>query len=618
MAARKKAAAPLPPAPPPPPPPDWSIRRGIYELLGAVQIDTKETGRTHVEPWMSQRMVIDAVAGGLEEGVHEYVILKCRQVAITTVASVIELFWALANAGLQGAIIADRTDNLERLRRIFAALLETLPPEWRGPEHKIITNNRNGMVFANKSTIDLLAAASNPDLGASRALNMMHATECSLWKSLAGVESLRASLARQNPNRLYIWESIANGFNWFYNFCQQAKQDRHMKFIFCGFWSNPTYQIPKSDPDYKVYWDGSLTEDEIKRAKFVRQNYKVIVTPEQIAWWRRESEHSAEEYMLRHYPWTETECFIASGSGFFPAQRTLEIGEALAAGAPYQGYQYIFEDQFLSSRIERCDDKDKINLKVWEPPEPAGVYAIGVDPSGGGGGESNDHAVEVLRCYADRVVQVAEFFSNKPLTYQLAWVLCHLCGAYHNHMANLEVTGVGAAVIPEVRNLRHLAERGLLMGDPNANKILDMIGSVRWFLYKRPDTMTGAGSVINWKTNADNKAQTYSETRDSLMLRRIEVRSLRLVQQLQAIIEDEGWIGAGPDTGENDDLVSALVLAHHTWVEWQRAGLIARNLTWDSVKGERPPQNIGTVLSFAFTEHFRSINKKAQHRPERF
>jgi hypothetical protein len=596
-----------------------SIRQGIYDLLGAVEIDTKEHGRCQVEPWLSQKLVIDAVAKGLSEGVHEFVVLKCRQVAITTVCSVIELFWALANPGVQGAIIADRTDNLERLRRIFASLLETLPPTWRLPEHKLIANNRTGMAFANRSVIDLLAAASNPDLGASRALNMMHATECAQWKSLAGVESLKAALARQNPNRLYIWESIANGFNWYYQFCQQAKVDRHMRFIFCGFWSNPTYRIEKDDEDYKTYWDGRLSEEEFKKAKYVRQEYGITVQPEEIAWWRRESEFRAEEYMLRHYPWHEKECFIASGSGFFPAARTLELAESLTPSPPYKGYRYTFEEQgFLSSRIDQTMDPDKADLKVWEPPDPKGIYVLGVDPSGGGGGDANDHAIEVLRCYADRIIQVAEFRTNRPLTYQIAWVLAHLAGAYRDHIANMEVTGVGAAVLPEVRNLRQLAERGIIQGEPNTDQILNMIGSVRWFLYKRADTMSGAGNVIAWKTNADNKYQTYSELRDSLMLRRLEIRSVKCVQQIQAIVEDEGYIGAGPDTGENDDLVSALVLAHHTWVEWRRNGLVARNLTWDSVWGEGPPKNPGSMLSFAFSEHMRKIHQKAQRRPERF
>jgi hypothetical protein len=526
---------------------------------------------------------------------------------------VIELFWALANAGTQGAIIADRTDNLERLRRIFASLLETLPPEWRSPEHKLVSNNRTGMAFANRSVIDLLAAGSNPDLGASRALNMAHMTECSLWRSLSGVESLKASLARQNPNRLYIWESVSNGFNWFYNHCQQAKADRHMRFIFVGFWSNPTYAIPKSDPDFEVYWDGGrLSEEELTRARYVKQQYGVVIKPEQIAWWRRESEYRAEEYMLRHFPWHEREAFIASGTGFFPAQRTLEMGEALTNGVPYKGYRYTLEENFLSSRIEQVVDSDEATLRIWEPPVADGIYVIGVDPSGGGGGDSNDHAIEVLRCYADRLVQVAEFQSNRPLTYQLAWVLAHLCGAYRDHLTNLEVTGVGAAVMPEVRNLRQQAERGIIQADPGAGRIMDMIGQVRWFLYKRPDTYGGAGNILNWKTNLDNKQQIYSELRDSLMLRRLEVRSLRLVKQMQAVVDDEGWIGAGPDTGEGDDLVSALVLAHHAWVEWRRPSLVTRGLTWDRVHGEPPKGDAGTVLSWAFSQHMQKIHNAAR------
>jgi hypothetical protein len=596
-----------------------TIREGIYSLLGAVEVTTKEHGKAHIEPWLSQRMVIDTVCRGISQDVHTFVFLKCRQVACTTTCSIIELFWALANAGMQGAIIADRTDNLERLRRIFADLLESLPAEWRGPDHRLITNNRSGMAFANKSVIDLLAAASNPDLGASRALNMLHATECSLWRSLAGVESLKASLAQENPNRLYLFESVANGFNWWHEYWEQAKHDPRMMAVFLGFWSNPFNSIHKTHPDFRTYWDGGrLTDDEIKRARIAKQQYGIVIKPEQIAWWRREAEFRDEEHMLRHYPWHETECFIASGSGFFPAARTLEIAETLATGPAYQGYKYYFSEEFLESRIEQTRNRDEVTLRVWEPPARDGVYAIGVDPSGGGGGDANNHAIEVFRLYADRIVQVAEYRSNKPLTYQLAWVMCHLCGAYRDHIANMEVSGIGASVMPEVRNLRQLAERGIIQGDPALGPILDMIGNVRWFLYKRADSMGGAGNVINWKTNADNKSMIYSEFRDSLMLRRIEFRSVHLVKEMQAIVEDGGYIGAGPDTGENDDLMSAATLGHHAWVEWKRPGLIARGLTWESVNGERPEGGAGAVLSWAFSQHIKSMNTKGRERKEKF
>lgn len=596
-----------------------TIRDGIYDLLQAVEIDTKEAGRSHVEPWPSQRLVIDSICQGLSEGVHEFVILKCRQVAATTICSVIELFWALCHAGTQGAIIADRTDNLERLRRIFASLLETLPPEWRGPEHRLTQNNRAGLAFANRSVIDLMAAAGNANLGASRALNMAHMTECSLWTSLSGVESLKASLARQNPNRLYCWESVANGFgNWFYGHCQQAKIDRHMRFIFLGFFLNPTYSIPQSDPDYTVYWDGSLTDSEVNRARYVRQHYNYTITPSQIAWWRRESEFRAEEYMLRHYPWTEEECFISTGSSFFPARRTLELARALTPSPPYLGYKYTFDEEFLKSKIERTQDRDEVNLKVWEPPEPGGIYTIGIDPSGGGGGEADLHCIIVMRCYADRIVQVAEFASNYPLTYQLAWVMAHLAGAYREHTANIEITGIGAAVLPELRNLRALALRSIMQGKPGGDPIIDMIGAVRWFLYKRPDSLGGVGNVIAWKTNPDNRRQIYDELRNTLIKGELEVRSPLLVGEMQAVVYDEGWVGLGPDTGKDDNRVTALVLAVHPWVETWRDILVARGMTWDSVKGTHPPQTPAHVLSDAFSRHMQSINQKARRRVEKF
>ena len=41
--------------------------------------------------------------------------------------------------------------------------------------------------------------------------------------------------------------------------------------------------------------NGSLTDDEIKRARYVKQNYDITVKPEQIAWWRRENEYRADE-----------------------------------------------------------------------------------------------------------------------------------------------------------------------------------------------------------------------------------------------------------------------------------------------------------------------------------
>jgi hypothetical protein len=125
--------------------------------------------------------------------------------------------------------------------------------------------------------------------------------------------------------------------------------------------------------------------------------------------------------------------------------------------------------------------------------------------------------------------------------------------------------------------------------------------------------------VFNWKTNADNKAMIYSSLRDSLMAGdRLELRSIRCVKQMQAIVEDQGWIGAGPDTGVNDDLMSALTLSHWAWVQWLRMPLVSQQMTWERVKGERPPQNMSNTLSQAFSDFFVGLNRRQRTHVERF
>jgi hypothetical protein len=603
------------------------IREGLYDLLQSVSITTKERGKTKIKPWLSQRIIIDSISDGLANDVHEFCILKPRQVAASTTCTVVQLFWALLRPGVQGAIIADSTANLERFRRVFADLLESLPPEWRGQGHKLIQNNRTGLVFQNGSVIDLMAAGSNPDLGASRALNCGHFTECALWRSLSGVESLRASLARENPNRLFVWESIASGLgNWFYDFWLECKEDtRHKRAIFLGFYTQPYYRIEQSHEDFNAYWDGELTEEEKIKVDYVKENYHLDVPPEAVAWRRRESEFRDPDYMDRMFPFTERECFLASGRSFFPARRVLELSEALATPPLYRGYRYYFDEDFRRSGIVQINDPEQATLRVYEhpvnedtvqtgEPQAPGVYVIGIDPSGGGGGDADDHAIQVLRCYADKCVQVAEFQTNQPLTYQIAWCLAHLAGAYKDHTANLEVTGIGAAVMPEVFNLRRLAEMGYLVSEPGRDPILDQIGSVRWWLYNRVDSYNAGGSLLNFKTNPDSKALIYSELRDSLMLRRIEIRSIRLLKQLQAIVEDQGYIGAAPDAKVGDDLVSALVLAHHVWITRTRNDLLARQMTFDSVHVKPPMDDPSLVLSYAFSQHMRQVWSKAAER----
>src|SRR5262249_2794665 len=111
------------------------------------------------------------------------------------------------------------------------------------------------------------------------------------------------------------------------------------------------------------------------------------------------------------------------------------------------------------------------------------------------------HSIQVYRCFADRLVQAAEWTTSIPDTRGAAWVLAHLAGSYRDCMINLEVSGPGLQVRNEFRLLpRQIATAHLRNLEPTfeARQALDQ---ARWFLYHRADT-PGQGYMYNWKSLA--------------------------------------------------------------------------------------------------------------------
>jgi len=126
-------------------------------------------------------------------------------------------------------------------------------------------------------------------------------------------------------------------------------------------------------------------------------------------------------------------------------------------------------------------------------------------------------------------------------------------------------------------------------------------------------------NAIAWKTNFDNKHMIYAAARDSLMKEQmqVEIRSRRLLAQMQGIVYDDGRIGAGSDQAENDDLVTAFVLAHYVWYQRLRDPLAAQGKTWAAVH-EPPDRDPARTLSEAYSNHMKWSWEKQTQRQERF
>ena len=202
-----------------------------------LRIDTKEMGRIPLKFLGSQRYVVEQIADGLAHDVHTFVILKGRQMGISSVMLALDLYWMFKHKGLQGAVVTDTDENREVFRSYIEQYRNSLPASVKAP---IERHNRTQLVLKNGSRLVYMVAGvkKKGDLGRAKSVNYMHATECSSWGDEEGFGSLVNTLAQKNPDRLYVLESTARGYNTWNTMWEDARKDTaHCKCIFLGFWA---------------------------------------------------------------------------------------------------------------------------------------------------------------------------------------------------------------------------------------------------------------------------------------------------------------------------------------------------------------------------------------------
>lgn len=191
---------------------------------------------------------------------------------------------------------------------------------------------------------------------------------------------------------------------------------------------------------------------------------------------------------------TADQAFVLTGSQFFSAKRLSQELRVTKETKPLH-YRFLLSQNFEDTDLVESNAR-LATLKIWAPPVNGAYYAIGADPAWGSSDWADRFAIEVYRCYADGVDQVAEFCTADLSTYQFAWILAYLCGAYGNSMLNLEINGPGQAVLAELKNLKRQAVH--TEGKLGAG-LMNVISNMQHFLYERQDSIYGMPSAYHWK-----------------------------------------------------------------------------------------------------------------------
>ena len=546
----------------------------FYRFCSQLKIETKEQGLKRMDTLLgTQTYVMDEIANGLANDIHFFVILKGRQLGITTISLALDLYWHFIHNGLQGTLTTDTEENRDMFRSTLAMYMEGLPKEWRIP---LLAHNRNQLQLKNRSRLFYQVAGlrAKGSLGRGKAITFLHGTETSSWGDEEGLASLLASLAETNPNRLYIFESTARGFNMFHDMYVTAKKARTQRAIFCGWWRNQFYSVDADSQIYKVYWDGKLTPEEKEWTRDIKKLYDVEINSRQMAWWRWKLHEGIKDdaLMYQEFPPTEDYAFIMTGTSFFSNARCTDMMKiAKKIGCDY--YRYAMGANFVDTDVIKSTER-LATLKVWEEPVDTAYYVIGADPAYGSSDWADRFCIQVFRCYADGMEQVAEFATSEMNTYQFAWVIAHLAGAYKNSTLNLEVNGPGQAVINELRNLKRQASA--LAGQMGYD-LMNVLGSMSNYIWRRNDTLGGMSNSIGWLTTSATKERMLSYMKDYFERGMMAVYSVDLIDEMKTIVRDGGSIEA---SGRNkDDRVIAAALACAAFAEQIQPRLIAQKVT---------------------------------------
>ena len=551
----------------------------FYKFCSELKIETKEEGLKKMGNLLgTQKYVMEEIQKGLAEDIHFFVILKGRQLGITTVSLALDLYWQFTHPGWQGTLVADTEENRDMFRSTLGMYMDGLPKEYKIP---LIAHNRNQMVLKNRSRIFYQIAGNKSRLGQGKAITYLHGTETASWGNEEGLASLIASLAEKNPERLYMFESTAQGFNMFHDMYKVAKSAKTQKAIFCGWWRNEYYSVDASSNIYKVYWDGRLTPEEKEWTKDIKKLYGVEINSRQMAWWRWKLSEGIkdESLMYQEFPPTEDYAFVMTGTSFFSHSRCTESAKVAKKSLP-DCYRYVFGQSFQDTEVLKSTERLG-TLRVWEEPVDTAYYVIGADPAYGSSDWADRFCIQVYRAYANGLDQVAEFATAEMNTYQFAWVIAHLAGAYKNSTLNLEINGPGQAVINEIRTLKRMA---VSMNNKMGSDLMDVLGNMSNYLWRRNDSLGGPSMSIGFLTTSSTKERMLAYMKDFFEREMMNVLSMDLLEEMKTIVREDGFIGA-PGRAK-DDRVIASALAVVAFAEQVQPRLIAARITREVSKSQ--------------------------------
>lgn len=380
-----------------------------------------------------QEIIVSEVLKCLIEGRPiRIILLKDRQIGVSTVVESMVYWWTSTHKNVQSKIVAHDSVTAEKLYNMFKRYYENSNPVFKVSAKY---NTRDGMHFDNdegtglSSRIDT-SSAENTSSGRGDTIHWLHGSEVAVWRNGEELVSGLMQAVPLLPNTAIFLESTANGVGDFFHRTWQASKRGESAFTPLFFpWSmHKEYQM-KVSPDF------SLTKEE----KQLVRDFKL--SNEQLMWRRQKMKEfvSNPEKFYQEYPLTDSEAFLASGNPRFNVNKLIDMEKEAYEGQHIELTEKL--DVFIPKVLQNAP------LKVWEQPQEK-EYVIGADVAEGVGGDFS-----VATIIAKDSHKTVARWRGDVQPYEFGEILDQLGRWYNNALIGVEINNHGLTTVQRLRDI---------------------------------------------------------------------------------------------------------------------------------------------------------------------
>ena len=299
-----------------------------------------------------------------------YIVLKARQLGISTFTEAFITFMTMFNPNTNSVIMAHLSESASSIFNMTKLFINELPSamtpkqKYSNAKEIVFDAEENGL----KSSIRVMVAS---DATRGSTYKFAHLSEVAFWEHPEDALLALNQAIPMTDDSLIVMESTANGFNYFYNLWQDAVNGRNdYTPIFFPWYVDPSYSRP---------YDGfSLTTYE----KDIKERFNL--TLDQLQWrrWCIANNCGNDELKFRQeYPITPEEAFITSGTSIFNTEIILEHMKNLKPPIKTGYFNYDYDGLHITN-IQWVDDPLGY-IKIYKD-RTTGSTVIGGDTAGEG------------------------------------------------------------------------------------------------------------------------------------------------------------------------------------------------------------------------------------------